>query len=66
MNIRQFTGGMKRSNIHAICSSLSLGYKNPKPQWEKSKIIRRGRKLPNGDMLWIQDGRMYIEKSHNN
>jgi hypothetical protein len=56
---------MKQSNIHAICSNLSLGFKNPRPRWERSKIIRRGRKLPNGDMLWMEGGKLYIEKKGN-
>jgi hypothetical protein len=62
MNIRQYTGGMKQSNIHAICSNLAIGFKNPKPRWEKSKIIRRGKRLENGDILWLENGRLYIER----
>lgn len=44
---------------------MGMHYIQPKPKRVKSVIIRRGRRLPNGDMLWIQDGRMYVEKSHN-
>jgi hypothetical protein len=51
-----------RTNINLICSNLRMGYRKPREHWERSKIIRRGRRLENGDMLWMEGGRLYIEK----
>jgi len=54
-----------RSNITAICNNLRMGYIKPKEHREKSQIIRRGKTLENGDILWMEDGRLYIEKKGN-
>ena len=54
-----------RSNINAICKNLAVGYRKPREHWEKSKIIRKGKTLENGDILWMEDGRLYIEKKGN-
>ena len=51
-----------RSNINTICGNLRMGYRKPREHWEKSKIIRKGKTLENGDILWMEDGRLYIEK----
>jgi len=54
-----------RSNITAICNNLRVGYIKPKEHRERSKIIRRGKTLENGDILWMEGGRLYIEKKGN-
>jgi hypothetical protein len=52
-----------RSNINAICSNLRVGYIKPQEYREKSQIIRRGRVLEDGSILWIQDGKLSIESA---
>jgi ribosome-associated protein YbcJ (S4-like RNA binding protein) len=42
-----------------------MGFRKPREHWEKSKIIRKGKTLENGDILWMEDGRLYIEKKGN-
>jgi len=54
-----------RSNINTICDNLRMGFRKPREHWEKSKIIRKGKTLENGDILWMEDGRLYIEKKGN-
>ena len=53
-----------RSNFRAIVRELGMRYIQPKPKRVKSVIIRRGRRLPNGDMLWMEGGRLYVEKAN--
>ena len=55
-----------RSNITAICNNLRMGYIKPKEHRERSKIIRRGRVLEDGSILWMQDGKLSIEKPISN
>lgn len=58
----------KASSFSSIVENLRIEMKNPRRQWPKhdpNRVIRRGKRLANGDMLWLQDGKLYIEKSHN-
>lgn len=59
----------KRDNLLSICGDLKTGFRGGKRDWSfkhrYAKVVRRGRRLPNGDMLWMESGKLYIEKSHN-
>ena len=58
----------KESSFNSISENLRIEMRNPRKSWPKhdpNRIVRRGRRLANGDMLWLQDGKLYVEKSHN-
>jgi len=56
----------QRDNLRTICENLSSGFRGSNRNWsyrhKSSKILRRGKRLPNGDMLWMEGGRLYIER----
>ena len=59
----------KESNFCSIADKLGLGMRNyraPLPKHEPSRIIRRGKRMLNGDTLWVDcaTGILSIEKAN--
>jgi hypothetical protein len=67
MSVIHTSGRWKADNLRSICSDLRTGFKGGKRDWSYrkpyAKVVRRGRLLPNGDMLWMEGGRLYVEKA---
>ena len=60
-----YSTGMKRNTMDGIRQCGMYRVRKPYTYRPKSVIIRRGKTLENGDILWMEDGRLYIEKKGN-
>ena len=61
----------KESNFCSITEKLKLDMRNirtPRPKHEPNRIIRRGKRMLNGDTLWVDcaTGILSIEKANSN
>lgn len=60
-----YSTAMKQGSMDGIRQCGLYRVRKPFTYRPKSIIVRRGKTLENGDILWIEDGRLYIEKKGN-
>jgi hypothetical protein len=60
-----YSTGWKQGSMDGIRQCGLYRVRKPYTYRPKSVIIRRGKTLENGDILWMEDGRLYIEKKGN-